>query len=57
MAVMPQDTESENVRGVVHCHQLKAADLISRGTTFYTRGENYLVEEITLKLIDLIDPQ
>lgn len=57
VAGMPQDTESGNVRSVVLCHQLKAADLISRGATFYIRAEHYLVEEVTLKLIDLIEPQ
>ena len=49
VAVMPQDTENGNVRGVVLCHQLKAADLILCEAKLYTRAEDYFVQKVTLK--------
>lgn len=55
--VLPHDTENGNLRGVVLCHQMKAADLISRGAKFYTKADDALVTEVTMKLVDLIDPQ
>lgn len=57
VAVTPESTAKGNIRGVVLCHQVKAMDVIARGAKFETVAEHYLIEEVVLKLIDLIDPQ
>ncbi|QCR36680.1 growth inhibitor PemK [Nissabacter sp. SGAir0207] len=57
VSVQPQDTASNQLRGVVLCHQLRAIDLHARGAVFRTLAEPVLLDEVVMKLVDLIDPQ
>ncbi|SQG35851.1 growth inhibitor, PemK-like, autoregulated/transcriptional modulator of MazE/toxin, MazF, plasmid stable inheritance protein K [Haemophilus influenzae] len=50
-------TQSGKVTGVILCHQVRALDLNERQAKFATKAENYLVDEVIMKLVDLIDPQ
>ncbi|EPF7730892.1 type II toxin-antitoxin system PemK/MazF family toxin [Escherichia coli] len=55
--VLPHDTQTGNLHGVVLCHQLKAVDLIARGAKFHTVADEALISEEIGKLVNLIDPQ
>jgi mRNA interferase ChpB len=57
VAVGGNSTESGTISGVVLCHQVRALDLKARKAHFSTVAESYLVDEVVLKLVDLIDPQ
>jgi len=57
VSIRADDTANGKLSGVVLCHQLKAADLIARGAKYYTKADDNLVTEVTMKLVDLIDPQ
>ncbi|PLR36243.1 growth inhibitor PemK [Chimaeribacter californicus] len=57
MAVTADSTASGTVRGVVLCHQVRALDLIARQAVYHTDAESFLVDEVVMKLIDLLDPQ
>ncbi|WP_225086631.1 type II toxin-antitoxin system PemK/MazF family toxin [Pectobacterium colocasium] len=57
VAVTPVDTERGDLRGVVLCHQAQAVDLLARGATFETVAEDVLIQDVIIKLINLIDPQ
>ncbi|AOR63584.1 MULTISPECIES: type II toxin-antitoxin system PemK/MazF family toxin [Pectobacterium] len=57
VVVTPVDTERGDLRGVVLCHQAQAIDLIARGATFETVAEDVLIQDVIIKLINLIDPQ
>ncbi|OBX08826.1 growth inhibitor PemK [Gallibacterium salpingitidis] len=48
---------SGKVTGVVLCHQIRSLDLVAREAKFATTAEPYLVDEVVMKLVDLIDPQ
>lgn len=50
-------TQSGKVTGVILCHQIRALDLFARQAKFATTAEPYLVDEVVMKLVDLIDPQ
>ncbi|EFA27980.1 PemK protein [Haemophilus influenzae HK1212] len=50
-------TQSGKVTGVILCHQVRALDLNERQAKFATKAEDYLVDEVIMKLVDLIDPQ
>lgn len=50
-------TKSGKVTGVILCHQIRALDLSARQAKFATTAEPYLVDEMVMKLVDLIDPQ
>lgn len=54
--VLPHDTQTGSLHGVVLCHQLKAVDLIARGAKFYTVADEALISEVISKLVNLIDP-
>lgn len=47
-------TKSGKITGVILCHQLRALD---RQAKFATKAEDYLIDEVIMKLVDLIDPQ
>ncbi|EOV3884085.1 type II toxin-antitoxin system PemK/MazF family toxin [Shigella flexneri] len=55
--VLPRDTQTGNLHGVVLCHQLEAVDLIARGAKFHTVADEKLISEVISKLVNLIDPQ
>lgn len=57
VAIDGNSTKSGKVSGVVLCHQVKALDLAARDATYITQAEPYLIDEVVMKLIDLIDPQ
>lgn len=50
-------TKSGKISGVILCHQVRALDLVAREAKFSTEAEPYLIDEVVMKLIDLIDPQ
>lgn len=50
-------TSSGKVTGVILCHQVRALDLFARKAKYATKSEPYLIDEVVMKLIDLIDPQ
>lgn len=50
-------TESGKVTGVILCHQVRALDLKERQAKYATKAEDYLIDEVIMKLVDLIDPQ
>lgn len=50
-------TQSGQVTGVILCHQVRALGLKERRAKFATIAEDYLVDEVIMKLVDLIDPQ
>lgn len=51
------NTQSGFVTGVVLCHQVRALDVIAQKAKYKTTAEPYLIDEVVMKLIDLIDPQ
>jgi len=57
VAVRPMDTERGDLRGVVLCHQLRATDLKARNAQFETFAEETLIQEVIIKLTNIIDPQ
>ena len=50
-------TQSGKITGVILCHQLRALDLEERQAKFATKAEDYLIDEVIMKLVDLIAPQ
>lgn len=50
-------TESGKVTGVILCRQVRALDLKERQAKYATKAEDYLIDEVIMKLVDLIDPQ
>ncbi|PJG84029.1 type II toxin-antitoxin system PemK/MazF family toxin [Caviibacterium pharyngocola] len=50
-------TKSGKVTGVILCHQVRALDLQARNAKYATTAEDYLIDEVVMKLVDLIDPQ
>lgn len=50
-------TKSGKIHGVVLCHQVRALDLKERKAKYSTTAEDYLIDEVVMKLVDLIDPQ
>lgn len=50
-------TESGKVTGVILCHQVRALGLKERQAKYATKAEDYLIDEVIMKLVDLIDPQ
>lgn len=50
-------TASGKVTGVILCHQVRALDLKERQAKYATKAEDYLIDEVIMKLVDLIDPQ
>ncbi|MBC3253555.1 MULTISPECIES: type II toxin-antitoxin system PemK/MazF family toxin [Serratia] len=56
VTVQPMDTERGDIRGVVLCHQVRAIDLLARGATFETVAEEPLINDVIIKLTNLIDP-
>ncbi|GKX57114.1 mRNA interferase PemK [Leminorella grimontii] len=57
VAVTADGTENGEVQGVVLCHQVRALDLKERKAQFYTKAESYLIDDVVMKLVDIIDPQ
>lgn len=55
--LLGDSTESGKITGVVLCHQVRALDLQARQAKFSTKAEEYLIDEVIMKLVDLIDPQ
>lgn len=50
-------TKSGKITGVILCHQVRALDLLERQAVYSTQAEDYLIDEVIMKLVDLIDPQ
>lgn len=50
-------TKAGTVTGVILCHQVRALDLSAQQAKFATEAESYLIDEVIVKLVDLIDPQ
>lgn len=50
-------TKSGKLTGVILCHQIRSLNLNARNAKFATVAESYLVDEVVMKLVDLIDPQ
>ncbi|URL01010.1 type II toxin-antitoxin system PemK/MazF family toxin [Avibacterium sp. 20-126] len=50
-------TKSGAVTGVILCHQIRSLDLNARNAKFATVAEPHLIDEVVMKLVDLIDPQ
>ncbi len=57
VAITSDSTEKGTVRGVVLCHQIRALDLKERKAQFHTKAESHLIDEVVMKLVDIIDPQ
>lgn len=57
VAVTADSTENGEVRGVVLCHQVRALDLKERKAQCYTKAESCLIDDVVMKLVDIIDPQ
>lgn len=57
VAIDGNSTESGKIHGVILCHQVRALDLKERQAKFSTKAESYVIDEVIMKLIDLIDPQ
>lgn len=57
VALEGNSTASGTITGVILCHQVRALDLAARQAKFATIAEDYLIEEVVMKLVDLIDPQ
>lgn len=57
VAITADSTEKGTVRGVVLCHQIRALDLKERKARFHTKAEPHLIDEVVMKLVDIIDPQ
>lgn len=57
VAIDGNSTKSGTITGVILCHQVRALDLYAREAKFSTEAESYLVDEVVMKLVDLIDPQ
>lgn len=57
VALDGNSTKSGKITGVILCHQVRALDLVSRKAKYATEAESYLVDEVVMKLVDLIDPQ
>lgn len=57
VAIDGNSTKSGKVTGVILCHQVRALDLEARNAKYATESESYLIDEVVMKLVDLIDPQ
>ncbi|MDO4430799.1 MAG: type II toxin-antitoxin system PemK/MazF family toxin [Lonepinella koalarum] len=57
VAIDGNSTKSGKISGVILCHQVRALDLSAREAKYMTESEDYLIDEVVMKLIDLIDPQ
>lgn len=57
VAIDGNSTKSGKVTGVILCHQVRALDLSERQAKYATTAEDYLTDEVIIKLVDLIDPQ
>lgn len=57
VSISGDSTKKGTVRGVVLCHQVRALDLKNRNAKFHTKAEPHLIDEVIMKLVDIIDPQ
>lgn len=57
VAITADSTEKGTISGVILCHQIRALDLKERKAQFHTKAEPRLIDEVVMKLVDIIDPQ